>query len=219
MPTPSRRDFLKLATAAGFAAHALPALAEQTGLQAVGGQMAEAARKILQSLPAAREGDGVPIWILSSARCTVCQAMNRKRPGPVPGIATHYLAYPLLDAEAPAVAQVWRARTANAYRRYMAGAFRDAPAFPVQSPVGRSPHHGRADQELSDAELFAKYHAEIMLVKSLWADDSGRIESVTPESYFFLRPPQGPALVRLPGDGIPVLQALMQKYPDWFANT
>lgn len=215
MFAPTRRDLIKLA-AAGLAMRALPSWAEEAGLQAVGGPAALGAKRVLESLPLASEGSGVPIWILSSSRCGYCVKMNRERPGPVPGIASHYIAYPLADSETGAVAKVWRARSSEAYRRFMAGGYRHVPALPVPAIAGRSPHHATADADLTDAQLFGKYWAEIRLVKSLWADENGRIESVTPESYIFATPPEGPALIRLPGDGVPVLQAMLKQYPGWF---
>ena len=216
MTDPSRRTVLKFAAAA-LAAPALPAWAQQDGkLTALAGPPAQAALKILQSLPAATEGAGVPIWILSSSRCGYCRQMNRDRPGPVPGLAINYIAYPLADSESGAVARVWRARSAEAYRRFMAGEFAAVSPVPVNPPRGRSEFFATPDGQLSDAQLFAKYHAEILLVKSLWADAAGRIESVTPESFIAVTLPQGPALIRLPGDGVPVLQAMIARHPAMF---
>ena len=211
---PTRRDLMKLAAAA-VAGSALPAWAEELGLQAVGGPVALNARGILQAMPSAREGSGWPIWILSSSRCGYCLKMNRERPGPVAGVESNYIAWPLVDTESGAVAQVWRARTAAAYRRFMAGALRDVPPIPVTPPRARSPHHATPDAQLTDAQLFDKHYAEMHIVKSLWADAQGRIRSVTPESYLFVYPPDGHALIRLPGDGVPVLQAMQREYPDW----
>lgn len=213
----SRRTFLQL-VAGSTAALALPAWAESLGLQAVGGPAALRGRALLQALPSGREGRGVPVWILSSARCGYCQKMNRERPGPVAGIETNYIAYPLANSESGAVAKAWRERSIAGYRRFMAGGFRDAPPLPMPQLNGRSPHADRPDRELSDAQLFEKYYSDIRLVKSLWARSDGTIESVTPESYLFVRPQGSPALIRLPGDGVPVLQAMQKEYPAWFHN-
>ena len=215
MFTPTRRDLIRMAAAA-VAARSLPAWAEDLGLEAVGGQAALGARRILESLPLASEGSGIPIWILSSSRCGYCVKMNRERPGPVAGIATHYIAYPLADAETGAVARVWRARTIATYRRFMAGGLRHVPAVAMPTLTGRSRHHASPDAGLNDTQLFEKYWAEIRMVKSLWADGNGQIRSVTPESYLFVTPPEGAALIRLPGDGVPVLQAMLKEFPGWF---
>lgn len=212
----ARRHFLKLAVAAAGAS-ALPALAaEDGGLTAVAGAPAEGALKVLRSLPAATEGSGPAIWILSSSLCRYCQQMNRERPGPVPGIAVNYVAYPLADRESGAVARVWRARSTDAYRRFMGGEFRDVPAVPVNPPRARSPHYATPDERLTDAQLFEKWYAEIRIVQSLWADDAGRIGTVTPESFIAVTLDSGPALIRLPGDGVPVLQAMIAKFPHFF---
>lgn len=217
MPSqPTRRTFLQFA-AAGIATGGLawPAWAENLGLQAIGGEAALRARAVLQSLPSGREGSGVPIWILSSQRCGYCQKMNRERPGPVAGIETNYIAYPLVDAESGGVARAWRGRSITAYRQFMAGSYRSVPAVPMPALQGRSPWFARADKDLTEAQLFDKYYTEIHLLKSLWAKN-GRIESVTPESYLFARPPEGAVLIRLPGDGVPVLRELLKEYPQWF---
>lgn len=212
----SRRRFVQSAALAGLALPAHRLIAAEANVPAVGGPAAIGARRILEALPVGREGSGVPIWILSSSRCGYCLKMNRDRPGPTPGIATNYLAWPLADSESGAVAKVWRAKSSAAYRRFMAGEMRDVPAVPVNTPSGRSPHYARADADLTDAQLFDKYHAEMYAVKSLFADSYGRIASVTPESYILLNPPEGLALIRLPGDGVPVLQHLLKRYPKWF---
>lgn len=215
MIEPTRRTFLQLAAAGIASAVALPVWAEELGLQAVSGPLALKARALLQGLPVGREGSGVPIWILSSARCGYCQKMNRERPGAVAGVQTNYVAYPLVDSESGAVAKVWRAGTIAAYRQFMAGAYRAVPAVPIPALTGRSAYYGKPDKGLTDAQLFDKHYTEIHLLKSLWAKN-GRIESVTPESYLFAQPPEGPALIRFPGDGVPVLREMLKEYPTWF---
>jgi hypothetical protein len=216
MTTPDRRTLLQLA-AAGVAALALPVRAQELGLEAVAGALALKVRDALRSLPAGREGSGVPIWILSSSRCGYCQKMNRERPGPTSGIETNYIAYPLADTESGAVAKAWRQRSIAGYRRFMGGAYAIASPVPVPRVTGRSPHFLRPDAELSDAQLFDKHYTEIHLIKSLWAKD-GRIESVTPESYIFVRTPEGPSVIRIPGDGVPVLREMLKEYPAWFRD-
>lgn len=214
MTVTNRRTFLQLA-GAGAAALALPARAQELGLEAIGGALALKVRDVLRALPAGREGTGVPIWILSSSRCTYCQRMNRDRPGQAAGIETNYIAYPLADAESGAVAKAWRQRSIAGYRRFMAGGYAIAPVVPVPAVKGRSPYYAKADAALTDAQLFDKYYTEIQLIKSLWAKN-GRIESVTPESYLFAQTPEGPSVIRLPGDGVPVLREMLKEYPAWF---
>ena len=84
MTNPDRRTFLHLA-AASAATLALPAKAQELGLEAVGGALALKVRTALETLPAGREGNGAPLDWLDPGTSITLQVTGR---GGVPAGAT-----------------------------------------------------------------------------------------------------------------------------------
>ena len=72
----------------------------------VSGKVALQVEDYLSTLPTANVGRGPRIFILSSSLCPFCQKMDTLYSGGIPDFQARYIAYPLIERESGAVAQV-----------------------------------------------------------------------------------------------------------------
>ncbi len=96
-------------------------------IASVRGAPARRVMELLEQLPMAQIGSGIPVVTFSSSLCPACHRMNGQYPGAIPGLALHYAPAPIATRELGGILRVSRDPRFATYQQFMAGAFRAVP--------------------------------------------------------------------------------------------
>lgn len=136
----SRRSFIaqSAATVTGAALLTTPFVAEAAPVRTfqVTGATAKAALDILTGLPYVSIGTGFPVYVMTSARCAICQGMYRQYPAEVAPLELRYVAIPFTLDESGELVRVWQSRSRSLFDAYLQHRLVGVPSI-------RDPNGGR----------------------------------------------------------------------------